>query len=147
MEITNGFSFLTKTFDFTFKNITISPTYWQALTIIILLFLLTFSLARIRYLYVHWSLGKSAVSMLIWGFLLAVILEGFLIVSGKSLLIAVFGWDDAPKPIGPALDVGREKLIDVLGSSQATESAKLLFEETKKLDDKEIEEFRKLFCE
>jgi len=99
------------------RGIIIEPTYWMAGAIIILVFLLVFTLARLRYLYIHWSLGKSAVAMFFIGFVLALILEGFLIIGGKTLLTEVIGWENAPKPISTALDVGKERLIDVLGAS------------------------------
>jgi hypothetical protein len=99
------------------KGVGIEPTYWQAGAILFLLFLLVFTLARLRYLYIHWSLGRSSLSMLFWGFILAIIVEGFLIVSGRTLLTTILGWDNAPKPISTALDIGRERLVDVLGAS------------------------------
>lgn len=97
------------------KGFEIEPQVWQAAAIVVLLFLLVVTLARLRFLYVHWNLGKGAVSFLFYGFILALILEGFLIISGKSLLIEVVGWKNPPKPVSTALDAGKEKLIDVLG--------------------------------
>ena len=86
--------------------------------IVLLIFLLLFTIARVRWLYVNWNLGKSAYSMLFWGFLLALILEGFLWIGGKSFLTVVLGWKNAPKPISTALDVGRGRLVDVLGETE-----------------------------
>ena len=97
-------------------GVSIEPNYWQAGVIILLLFLLVFTLARVRFLYIHWSLGKGSLSFLFYGFLLALIVEGFLVLNGRTLLTQVLGWQNAPKPIGTALDVGRQKLVDVLGS-------------------------------
>ena len=110
--------FISKTFNFKLGNFNIAPTYWQAGIIIALLFLLVFTLARMRYLYVNWSLGKNSISFLFWGFLLALIFEGFLIISGRTLLTEILGWKNAPKPISTALDRGREKLVDVLGVTE-----------------------------
>ena len=109
------FKFLTKTFNFKLGNLDVSPQYWHAITIVFLLFLLVLTIARVRYLFIHWSLGKSAISMIFWGFLLALILEGFLLISGRTFLTEVIGWRNAPKPISTALDVGRAKLVKVLG--------------------------------
>ena len=53
--------------------------------------------------------------MIFWGFMLALVLEGFLILSGRTILTEIIGWDNAPKPLSTALDMGREKLVDVLG--------------------------------
>lgn len=107
--------FVSRTFPLTIFGLEIEPTYWQAAVIIFLLFLLVFTLARIRYLYVHWSLGSSAWAMLLWGFLLALVLEGLILVSGKTILMSVFGWRNPPQPVDILLSTGREKFIQVLG--------------------------------
>lgn len=118
----NPLDFIGKNFNFKAGGIEISPTYWQAGAILVLLFLLVFSLARLRFMYINWSLGKSAVAMFFWGFLLALIFEGFMIIGGKTLLTELLGWKNAPKPIITALDIGREKMIDAIGiSSQIPE--------------------------
>lgn len=106
---------ISKTFNFKLGALNIQPTYWQAGTIIVLLFLLVFTLARMRYLYVSWSLGKSAVAMIFWGFLLALVIEGFLLIGGRTLLTEILGWKNAPKPIANVLQAGRLRLVDVLG--------------------------------
>ena len=103
------------------KGLEIEPRIWQAVAIGVLLFLLVFTLARLRYLYVHWNLSKNSLSFLFYGFILALILEGFLIISGKSLLIEVIGWKNPPKLISTALDIGKEKLINVLGMEDEIE--------------------------
>lgn len=114
--LVNILEYLNRSFGtYNIKGIYIEPTYWQAGAIVLLLFLLVFTLARLRYLYVHWNLGKSSISMLFWGFLLALILEGFFILGGRTLLTEIIGWDNAPKPISTALDAGRQKLVNVLG--------------------------------
>src|SRR3989344_3175977 len=111
--------FLNKSFGvYNIRGIYVEPTYWMAGAIVILIFLLVFTLARIRWLYVHWNLGKSSYSMLFWGFLLALLVEGFLWIGGKSFLTVILGWKNAPKPISTALDVGRGRLVDVLGETE-----------------------------
>ncbi|MCS7092035.1 MAG: hypothetical protein NZM26_01640 [Patescibacteria group bacterium] len=105
-----------KTFPLTIFGLEIEPAYWQAAVIVILLFLLVFTLARVRYLYVHWSLGSSAWAMLLWGFLLALILEGLILVSGKTILMNVLGWRNPPQPIDSLLETGRAQFIKVLGA-------------------------------
>lgn len=106
------------------RGLEVEPTLWQALAIVILLFLLVFTLARLRFLYIHWNLGKSSLSFLFYGFLLALIVEGFLIISGRTLLVELFSWKDPPKPISTALDTGREELIKVLGKKDEIEVQK-----------------------
>lgn len=110
-------SFISKTIPFNVGKLEIAPTYWQAGLIVLLLFVLVFALARLRRLYVNWSLNSflPAVGL---GFLLALIFEGFMIISGKTVLIALLGWKNAPKPISTALDEGRSELVKVLGVSE-----------------------------
>ena len=110
--------FLGRTFSLDIRGFEITPTYWQAAAIIFLIFLLLLSLARMRYLYVHWSMGRSAVAFTMWGFVLAIIFEGLLLVGGKTLLTEVLRWENAPKPISTMLDEGRYKLIQVLGADE-----------------------------
>lgn len=52
---------------------------------------------------------------LFFGFLLVLILEGFFLIWGKTLLTETLGWQNAPKPVRTALDMGRSNLINVLG--------------------------------
>src|SRR4030067_1963214 len=93
------------------KGIYIEPTYWQAFAIVFLLFLLVLTFARLRHLYVHWSVSKPAVSFIFYGFLLALVVEGFLIISGRTLFTEILGWKNAPKPVSTILDAGRVKLV------------------------------------
>jgi hypothetical protein len=130
IELMKILNFLNKTYAvYNVKGIEIEARYWMALAIGIMCFLLVFTLARLRYLYVHWNLGKSSLSFLFYGFLLALILEGFLIISGKTFIIEALGWKNPPKPISTVLDISRQKLVDVLGvkdeipMSQAAEKA------------------------
>ena len=109
-------NFLGKTFrPIKVLSLEITPTYWEAVVLIILLFLLVFSLARMRYLYVNWHLGRHSFSMLFWGFLLALILEGFFILGGRTLFTEILGMKNVPKPFATILDIGRNRLITVLG--------------------------------
>ena len=102
-------------------NSLFAPTYLQAMFIIFLLFLLVFTLARLRRTYVNWSL-KGASTMLFLGFMLALVIEGFLIIGGRTALTEVLGWKNAPKPIQTALDSGRDRLVDVLGVTEEVPS-------------------------
>lgn len=105
------------------KGLEIEPTYWQAGAIVLLIFLLLFTLARLRYIYVHWNLSGASWSFLFYGFLLALFLEGFLLISGRTFFTATLGWKNAPKPISTFIDVGRNKMSQVLGEqTQVPES-------------------------
>lgn len=101
-------------FNFNFGSYSFSPSYLQAGAIVVLLFLLLISLASLRRHMLDWSI-KGALFGFFFGFLMALILEGFLIVGGKTALTEVLGWKNAPKPIVNAIDIGRSKLADVLG--------------------------------
>jgi len=105
---------LFRTFKIRLGNFTISPNYLQAILILFGVFMVIFSLARMRHLYVSWSF-KGASAWVTLGFLIAIMLEGIMIVGGRTLFTEMVGWENAPKPILSALDTGRERLIEVLG--------------------------------
>lgn len=69
-----------------------------------------------------WGL-KGALFGVFFGFLLALTLEGFLISSGKTALIGVLGWKNAPLPLQTALDSGKKQLIQVLGTQTVSGSS------------------------
>lgn len=104
-------------------NISFTPSYLQAGAIIFLLFLLVLTFARLRRLYLSWSI-KGGLSLLFVGFFLALILEGFFVIGGRTVFTEILGWKNPPKPIGLALDAGREKLVKVLGITDEIPSSK-----------------------
>jgi len=136
------------------KGFYIEPTYWEAGAIVFLIFLLLLTLARVRYLYIHWSLGKNAFSLFFWGFLLALIIEGFFIIGGKTIVTEIIGWKNAPKPISTVLDFGREKLVDVLGVSEeisqsqaaSTPSASTVVSDFQSLSASESQKAKEAIC-
>ncbi|HTK03810.1 MAG TPA: hypothetical protein VL401_03535 [Alphaproteobacteria bacterium] len=83
--------------------------YWQAAAVVVLLFLLILVMAHYRRHYIDWSLKGGFVGV-IFGFIFALILEGFLLVGGKTVLLDLLGWKNAPKPISIILDSGRNNL-------------------------------------
>ena len=99
-----------------FINLYLSKNYIQAGAIVILVFLLILTLAQVRRHMTEWSLKGWAVGLL-FGFLLTLILEGFFLVAGRTALTEFLGWKNAPKPITRALDIGKDKLTDVLGAT------------------------------
>lgn len=105
-----------------FTNLYFSKNYLQAGAIILLVFLLVVTLAQVRHHYVDWSL-KGGIAGIFFGFLLALILEGFLLVAGRTALTEFLGWKNAPKPITTALDIGKQKLINVLGATDEIASS------------------------
>ncbi len=140
-------------FSFKIGNLLFAPTYIHAAAIVFLLFLLVLTLARVRRMYVDWSF-KGAAAMLFMGFMLALVIEGFLIIGGRTALTEILGWKSAPKPIQTALDTGRGKLIDVLGvteeipSSEASENPTLqsVIKGYQSLSSEEAESFKQMLC-
>lgn len=101
-------------FNLNLGKFSFSSSYIQAGAVVALLFILVLALAQLRRHFVNWSF-KGALFGLFFGFLLALILEGFLIIGGKTAITQVLGWKEAPKPVANLLDMGRNKLIQVLG--------------------------------
>jgi hypothetical protein len=106
-------------------NFTITPSYFQAVAILLMVFLILFSIARLRRMEIGWSL-KGGISLMAIGFALAIVVEGFLLIGGKSVLIEVFAWKNPPKPIAKALEAGRVQLITVLGAKDENSSQSVL---------------------
>ena len=96
-------------------NLTFNPSYTHAGLILLLLFFLVLTLAQVRRHFINWSF-KGALFGLFLGFLLALIVEGFLVIGGRTAVTEILGWKNPPKPVSVALDAGKEKLINVLGT-------------------------------
>ena len=100
-----------------------------------------------------WSF-KGAFFGIFLGFLLALILEGFLIVSGKTVVTEILGWKNAPKPILNVLNLGRDKLINVLGiqtqipnlSAKTLISHQEVLKGFQSLNPDELQKIRKVIC-
>lgn len=145
---------LQKSFDLHIGGINMPFSYLQAGAIIFLIFFLVLSLAQLRRHYVDMSF-KGAVFGIFFGFLLALFLEGFLIIGGRTAITEVLGWKNAPKPLSVALDAGREKLIKVLGitdkipSSNAQEvtSVDNAVSVLQSLNPADVKKVKALFCQ
>jgi cytochrome b561 len=115
MEKASGvLKFLSGSVTLTLGKYQVPFVYWQIAAIIVLIFLLVVTMAQYRRHQVDWSL-KGAVFGVFFGFLLALILEGFLIIGGKTAITEILGWKNAPKPLTHAIEAGRSKLVNVLG--------------------------------
>ena len=145
---------LSQSFNFNVGKISLSTSYLQAGAIVVLLFLLVLSMASFRRHLIGWSL-RGALFGLFFGFLLALIFEGFLIIGGKTAITELVGWKNVPKPIANLLDSGRTKLVQVLGVTQeiptsiakenpTVEEAIGVFQS---LDPQESAKVRKMICE
>ncbi len=99
------------TFNLKLGSLTISPNYITAFFVILLIFLLIFSFARMHRLFVHWSFKGGVIGVLL-GVLLTLTIEGFFIMSGSTVLTAALGWKNAPKPVAKLLDESKLKLHD-----------------------------------
>ena len=134
-------------------KIQIPIPYWQAIAVVFLIFVLVVLMAKFRRHYVDWSL-KGAVFGIFFGFLLALILEGFLIIGGRTALTSVIGWKNPPKAVANVLDMGRNKLVQVLGINtsipssfaQGTTSAKSAIEILQKLNPADTKTVKSIFC-
>lgn len=104
---------------FKIGELTFAPNVLTAAAVVFLLFLLVVTMAQVRRHFLDWSV-KGAFFGIFLGFVLALIMEGFFILSGRTALTQVLGWKNAPKPIQTALDQGRSKLVEVLGVSPCT---------------------------
>lgn len=128
-----------------FEGMYFSPGYAHAGAIVFLIFLLILSFARLRRMYVHWSL-KGSVGMVTMGFILALILEGFLILSGRTIFTELLGWRNPPKPVANVLDAGRSKAIDTLGVTDGESSYELIIQSYQSLSSEEAEAVKKTIC-
>ena len=129
-------------------------SYAQAALIIFLIFILILMMAQFRRHFVDWSL-KGAIFGVFFGFLLALVLEGFLIIGGRTALTGILGWKNPPAPISLALDAGKNKLIQVLGikdqvpSSFANENTTVTgaIELLQGLNPGDIKKVKTIFCQ
>lgn len=130
------------------------PSYLQAGLIIFLIFLLVLTLGQLRHRMNEWAIN-GLVPGLAFGFCLAILLEGIMLVTGGSLITKVLGWKDAPKPITNALDQGKGELLNVLGANDSQSSVSAtkelgpegVIKEFNKLSPSEADSVTKLICE
>lgn len=134
-------------------GLSISPNLIQALVIVVLLFLLIYTMGHVRHTYLDWSI-KGILPGLSLGFILAIILEGLLLVGGKTILTETLGWKNAPKPISNVLDAGRNGLTSVLGVSSTVPSSEakdkptvsIITNEINSLDKQELDKLTQVIC-
>jgi hypothetical protein len=107
--------FLFKTFTLTLGKFSMPVPYWQAAALVFLIFLLILTMATFRKHYVNWSL-KGGIVGVFFGFFLALILEGFLLIGGRTVLTGFLGWKNPPAFLAQTLDAGKSKLVQVLGT-------------------------------
>lgn len=98
-----------------------APNWIHAGAIVLLIFLTIFMFGRMRHLYVGWSI-KGVLPGVFFGFVLALILEAFFILAGRTVVTELLGWKNPPKPISVALDFGRERIGETLGAASVPKS-------------------------
>ena len=82
-----------------------------------------------------------------WGFVLALALEAFLSINGKTVLTQILGWKNPPKPIMNVLDMGRAKLVNVLGAQvQLSETTSSLINSFQSLSPIDAAHARAIIC-
>lgn len=89
-------------------------TYFLAIAMGFLIFLLVLMLGQLRHRFAHWQMS-GVIPGVAFGFAMALILEGIFILGGRTIITELLGWKNAPKPITVALDAGRNRLVRVLG--------------------------------
>jgi len=120
----NTFGFINKgpTFSVRIGKILLMPTYINAAIVVVLLFFLVLTMAQVRRHFMTWSF-KGAIFGILLGFLLALVVEGFLVIGGRTAFTEILGWKNAPKPVSTALNIGRERLLQVLGTNTTIPSS------------------------
>ncbi len=120
-----------KPFHYKLGRFDFSPSYTQAILVVLLFFLLLLSLARVRRTFVHWSLGRHSIAIFVWGFIVALIVEGFFILAGRTMFTEVLGLRNIPKPISSFIELGRSRAYQVLGESmEVKESSAVVNQDT-----------------
>lgn len=145
---------LNKTFNVNLpRGMVVEASFLQAGAIVFLLFLLILTLGQLRRRFVDWHF-QGFIGGIIFGFAIALILEGFLLIGGRTVITGVLGWKNAPEPIIKSLDAGRSKLVNVLGvkdeggdqSSEKKVTIGGIMEEYNSLSGSEAESLKSILC-
>ncbi len=126
-------------------NVSFSPGLMQAGVIVVLIFFLLLVMARITRTYIGWYTSGWYIWVIL-GFLFAVVIEGFFVVSGSTLFTSLLGWENAPKPLQSVLDSGRGKLMNVLGAQDEVRTAGFVLSTYEKLDSTSRSEVESTIC-
>lgn len=140
----NGFGLLAN-LNFQIGGVTIAPSFIQAAVVIIVVFLVILFMARITRTYIGWYTSGWYIWVIL-GFILAVVIEGVMFISGSTIFTSVLGWQSAPKPIQQFVDSGRAKLIQVLGAQDDAPTARGMVSDFDQLDKRAQEEVKERIC-
>jgi hypothetical protein len=136
---------LTPRFNLNIGKFSLPIPYFEAALVVLLIFVLILSFAQFRRHTVNWSL-KGILFGTFFGFVLALTIEAFLIINGKTFLIGVLGWKNAPAPISLVLDVGRSKLVQVLGTNTQTTNVDGTIQLLQSLNPADVKKVKAIFC-
>lgn len=85
----------------------------KAIIVVFFLFLTLLLLAKMSRSYLSWYMSGWFIWLFL-GFLLAVLVEGLLLVSGRTIFTEVLSLENAPRPVQEFIDAGRYRLTDVV---------------------------------
>lgn len=136
---------LTPRFNLNIGKFSMPVPYFEAFLVVLLIFVLILSFAQFRRHTVNWSL-KGIVFGTFFGFMLALIIEGFLIVQGGTIITGILGWKNAPAPISIALDAGRAKLTQVLGANVQTTNVNNAIQILQNLNPNDVKNVKAILC-
>lgn len=125
------------------QNIHVAPSWAQAGIIVFLIFLLLVVMARMTRSYLSWYTS----GWWVWtglGFVLAIIIEGFFILSGGTIFTSVLGWKTAPAPVQSVIDTSRERLKNSFG--EETPSDKFVIESFSTLSEDQKNNVKAALC-
>lgn len=129
-----------------------APSYLQAGLMVLMIFLLILTLGQLRKRFLGWHIS-GIMPGLTFGFAIALILEGILVIGGRTIVTELLGWKSAPKPLVKVLDAGRARAVTVLGvtdpvpvSNAMGQSKELIISSFENLNDSQQEEIRQVIC-
>ena len=136
---------LAETFKSQVGSLSVSPSLVKAGVIVVLVFILLLVMAKMTRRYMSWYTNGWWVWAIL-GFLFAVILDGFFVISGSTLFTSVLGWKSAPKPIQTILEGSRQSLTNVLGESKVAPSSDSIISDFETLDSESASKVRAKVC-
>jgi len=99
---------------FHLPSIKVGPNIFQALAIVALVIGLILIAAFLKRTFQKHEAHYGIWSGLVAGFIIALVLEGFLLMNDKSLFTSILGAKNLPQPIQNALDQAHKGLLDIL---------------------------------
>lgn len=99
----------------------VQENQFLAAAVALLVFLFFVAVALLRHQSMKDSIKTTSSGILI-GFLFAIVVEGFLVLSGRTFITEMLAWENPPKPIAGVINKGRERLTNVLGTSVEIDS-------------------------